>query len=356
MIALTDILAGTIPAPAPRIGARGKTCTAIRIVHVMAAAVIALTCAQGNAAGRREPAGPVAEPVLEVAAFGMVRSKTASLNTRDTVTDASTDPAAVAGGDLYLTAETIGLPDTMVDDIVNILSGEVDFHRDLAQGFKCTVLYEMQFEDGRIVKSGKILALRLETPARNYSAYWFSPRGAGGYYGADGKPKRSTFLQSPIVFSRVTSVYSVRRFHPILKTWRAHTGVDFAAPPGTPVRATADGAVEFAGTRGAYGKLVTLRHANGLSTYYGHLQSYRALRPGQHIRQGEIIAAVGSSGLATGPHLHYELRKQEHPVNPGSFNGTPPRLSAAYQGPFKQTIATYDTKLAAAYRTHFVQR
>jgi murein DD-endopeptidase MepM/ murein hydrolase activator NlpD len=327
-----------------------------RIALVALAAGI---CVQGIAADKRGPIVKSVEPVLEVASFGMVRSRSAPISPRDTVTDASTDPAAVAGGDLYLTAETIGLPDTMVDDIVNIFSGDLDFHRDLAQGFKCTVLFEMQFEDGRIVKSGRILALKLETPARTLAAYWFAApgRGASGYYAADGKPKRSVFLQSPIVFSRVTSAYSVRRFHPILKTWRAHNGTDFAAPAGTPVRATADGVLGFAGNRGGYGKLITLRHANGMSSWYGHLQSFRAdLKVGQHIRQGETIAAVGSSGLATGPHLHYELRRLEQPVNPVSVNGTPPRLAAAHLAKFRQAAAAYDNKLAAAYRTHFIQR
>jgi murein DD-endopeptidase MepM/ murein hydrolase activator NlpD len=320
-------------------------------------ATMAILCAPHMAAAAQQAADPNLEPVLEVVAFGMVRSKAAVVHARDTVVDASTDPGASAGGDLYLAAETIGVPDTMVDDIVRILSGEIDFHRDLAQGFKCSVLYEMQFEDGRIVKSGKILALKMETPARKHSAYWFAAGKAGGYYSGDGKPLRSTFLLSPIVFSRVTSTYSVRRFHPILKTWRAHTGIDFAAPAGTPVRATADGVLGFAGTRGAYGKLVTVRHANGMSSYYGHLQSFRAdLKIGGHVRQGETIAAVGSTGLATGPHLHYELRKLDRPVNPGLMNGTPPRLAAAHRARFAQATAEYDKKLAAAYRTHFIQR
>jgi murein DD-endopeptidase MepM/ murein hydrolase activator NlpD len=336
----------TLPQP----GLRG-----IRVLLTLAGAVFCVHCL---AAGPQRKPEAALEPVLEAAAFGMVRSKAAPLNPRDTITDASTDPAAVAGGDLYLTAETIGLPDTMVDDIVNILSGEIDFHRDLAQGFKCRVLFEMQFEDGRIVKSGKILALTMETPARSFSAYWFDAgNGASGYYAANGKPMRSIFLQSPIVFSRVTSTYSVRRFHPILKTWRAHTGVDFAAPAGTPVRATADGVLGFAGDKGAYGKLITLRHANGMSTYYGHLQSFRSdLKAGRRVRQGETIASVGSSGLATGPHLHYELRKMDVPINPASINATPPRLAAAHRTRFTQAVSEYDGKLAAVYRTHFIQR
>jgi murein DD-endopeptidase MepM/ murein hydrolase activator NlpD len=298
------------------------------------------------------------EPVLEVASFGMIRANRMALRVRDTLIDASTDPAAVAGGDFYLTADTIGLPDTMVDDIVNILSSEVDFHRDLAHGFKCTVLYEMQFEDGQISKSGKVLAVKLETPARTWSAYLFDRvPAASGYYAADGKPMRNTFLQSPILFSRITSVYSVRRFHPILKMWRAHNGIDFAAPLGTPVRATADGVLGFAGVRGAYGNLLTVSHANGISTFYGHLQSMRpGLKVGQRIRQGEIIAAVGMTGLATGPHLHYELRQHDRPLNPSSLTGTPQRLSVAQRTRFNELKLGYDHKLAVVYRTHFVQR
>lgn len=280
------------------------------------------------------------------------------MHSNDVQGDPGSELAAAAGGDFYVTAEKVGIPESMVDDIVGIFSGEFDFHRDLAGGFTCSVLYEMQFDGGQISKPGIILAVALLTPKRNYSAYHYEERaGADGYYAANGRPMKSEFLKSPIPFSRVTSQYSVRRFHPILNTWRAHRGIDFAAPAGTPVRSTAHGVLGFSGVRGAYGNLVTIRHAGGLSTYYGHLQDLRPdLRIGQRIRQGETIATVGSTGLATGPHLHYELRRNDVPIDPGQLNASPRNLSTVHGARFQKIRIDRDLKLASVYRTHFVTR
>ncbi|MEB0135095.1 M23 family metallopeptidase [Actimicrobium sp. CCC2.4] len=274
-------------------------------------------------------------------------------------TKAGDEPPALSGGALYMAADTIGLPEEIVDQLVALFSGELDFHRDLTQGFKGTVLFEMQFNEGQIGRPGRILAARLVTPQRTHTAYLFDGAGTGErpYFSADGHPVQQTFLQSPIVFSRMTSGYSVARFHPILQAWRAHTGIDFAAPAGTPVRITADGVVEFAGVRGGYGNLVLIRHADDLSTYYGHLQGFsKGLKVGMAVRQGDLLGTVGMTGLATGPHLHYELRRLGRPFDPALLRSVQASLPANQLERFDHLVHWYETQLSASTRSHFVRR
>jgi murein DD-endopeptidase MepM/ murein hydrolase activator NlpD len=148
--------------------------------------------------------------------------------------------------------------------------------------------------------------------------------GHGGYYTPDGRSIRKAFLRSPLEFSRITSGFSVARFHPILQQWRAHKGIDYGAPIGTKVKSTADGIVEFAGRQGGYGNVVVLRHQSRYTTLYGHLSGFaRGLRAGNHVSQGDVIGYVGATGLATGPHLHYEFRIDGAYQNP-LLAATPP--------------------------------
>jgi murein DD-endopeptidase MepM/ murein hydrolase activator NlpD len=160
------------------------------------------------------------------------------------------------------------------------------------------------------VKPGRVLAAEFTNQGKRYQALWFSNgEGQGGYYTFDGKNIRKAFLRSPLEFSRISSGFTTARFHPVLQQWRAHKGVDYAAPSGTGVKATADGVVEFAGRQGGYGNLVVLRHQSKYTTWYGHLSAFaKGLHKGAHVSQGEVIAYVGATGLATGPHLHYEFR------------------------------------------------
>ncbi len=288
----------------------------------------------------------------------MARMIEGELRIREATRDGE-QPPVLSGDALYVAADTIGLPEEIVDQMVALFSGELDFHRDLTQGFKGTVLFEMQFDDGQIGRPGRILAARLMTPQRTHTAYLFDDVAAGErqYFGSDGHPVRQTFLQSPIPFSRKTSGYSVARFHPILQIWRAHTGVDFAAPAGTPVRVTADGVVEFAGVRGGYGNLVLIRHTDGLSTYYGHLQSFsKGLKAGMAVRQGDLLGMVGMTGLATGPHLHYELRRLGRPFDPALLRSASPSLPANQLVRFDHLVHWYETQLSASTRSHFVTR
>jgi murein DD-endopeptidase MepM/ murein hydrolase activator NlpD len=169
------------------------------------------------------------------------------------------------------------------------------------------------------VRSGRVLGAEFVNQGKAHQAVWFQHgvNGQGDYYSLEGKPIKKAFLRSPLEFSRITSGFTTARFHPILQRWRAHTGVDYAAATGTRVKATADGTVEFAGRSGGYGNVVVLRHHSKYSTLYGHLSSFaRGLRSGMPITQGTVVGYVGSTGLATGPHLHYELRLNDTHQDP----------------------------------------
>jgi murein DD-endopeptidase MepM/ murein hydrolase activator NlpD len=168
------------------------------------------------------------------------------------------------------------------------------------------------------VKSGRVLAAEFINQGKTYQAVYFqNADGQGGYYTFDGKNIRKAFLRSPIEFSRISSGFSNARFHPVLKQWRAHKGIDYAAGTGTRVRATSDGVVETAGVQGGYGNLVVLRHQSKYTTWYGHLSGFaKGIRRGGRVSQGDVIGYVGATGLATGPHLHYEFRINDVHQNP----------------------------------------
>ena len=218
---------------------------------------------------------------------------------------------------LFAATDAAGLSDNVAIQLADIFAGDVDFHRDLRRGDKFTVIYEMFYHEGRAIKSGRLLAAEFINQGKSYRAVWFQDaEGKGGYYTPDGKNLRKAFLRSPLEFSRVSSGFAMR-FHPVLQQWRAHKGVDYAAPTGTKVKATADGVVESIGRQGGYGNLVTIKHQGGFSTSYGHLSRFGAgLRKGARVHQGDVIGHVGQTGLATGPHLHYEFRVNDQVRNP----------------------------------------
>ena len=211
---------------------------------------------------------------------------------------------------LFGATDAAGIPDSVATQLADIFGGDIDFHRDLRKGDRFTVIYESINHLGKMVRSGRILAAEFVNDGHVYRAVWFDgAEGPGGYYTADGKSIRKAFLRSPLEFSRITSGFSTARFHPVLKEVRAHKGIDYGAPVGTRVKATGDGIVEFVGNQGGYGKMVVLRHHGQYNTVYGHLSGYAAgLRKGSRVGQGDVIAYVGATGLATGPHLHYEFR------------------------------------------------
>jgi murein DD-endopeptidase MepM/ murein hydrolase activator NlpD len=218
---------------------------------------------------------------------------------------------------LFGATDAAGVPDNVASQIADIFAGDIDFQRDLRRGDRFTVAFEMLYHEGRPVRAGRLLAADFTNQKRTYRAVWFQPpEGPGGYYSPDGKNLRKAFLRSPLEYSRISSGFGMRN-HPILQQWRAHKGVDYAAPIGTRVRATGDGVVDFAGRRNGYGNIVVLRHNGGFSTYYAHLNGFaRGVTRGARVAQGDIIGYVGQSGWATGPHLHYEFRVHNEHRNP----------------------------------------
>ena len=210
---------------------------------------------------------------------------------------------------LFAATDAAGIPDAIAMQVARVFATDIDFHVDLRKGDRFSVVYEMLYDSGELVAPGRILAAEFVNDGRAYQAVLFRDgEGVDGYYSLDGTNRAKAFLRSPVEFSRVSSGFG-GRFHPIFKNWRAHTGVDFAAPSGTRVIATADGHVVAAGTRGGYGNAVEIRHGGGTTTLYAHLSGFATgMRAGARVRQGEPIGFVGKTGYATGPHLHYEFK------------------------------------------------
>jgi murein DD-endopeptidase MepM/ murein hydrolase activator NlpD len=212
---------------------------------------------------------------------------------------------------LYAATDEARLPDAIAAQLSEIFATDVDFHRQLRKGDSFNIVYETFTADGEPIAwnqgAGRVLAAEFVSGGRAHHAIWFAGAdGRGGYFGLDGSSRRKAFLASPMEFSRVTSGFA-NRFHPILQNWRQHKGVDYSAPIGTPVRSVSDGVVDFAGRQNGYGNVVEIKHSNQRVTVYAHL-SRMDVRPGQRVEQGQRIGAVGATGWATGPHLHFEFR------------------------------------------------
>jgi murein DD-endopeptidase MepM/ murein hydrolase activator NlpD len=274
-----------------------------------------------------------------------------------------TDPRVVermrgdaAKASLFTATDAIGLPEIIALQLADIFSDNVDFHRELHLGYRCVLVYEMRYRDGYIEGPGRILAAEIEIRNRRLQAFYYQDGNTSGYFTETGASLKRLFRRSPVEFSRVTSDYTLARFHPVLGRWRAHRGADYAAPVGTRVLATAPGTVEFMGTRGEYGKLLILNHFDKFHTYYGHLDGYaRNLAPGHRVEKGDVVGFVGMTGLATGPHLHYEFRVdngsgQWLSVPPPDVVETPPLKHEAYF----RAVRAYQGQFQVAQRTHRV--
>jgi murein DD-endopeptidase MepM/ murein hydrolase activator NlpD len=241
---------------------------------------------------------------------------------------------------LFAATDAAGMSDAIAVQIADIFSTDIDFHRDLRRGDRFAAIYEMQYHQGEPVKPGRLLAAEFTNQGRTFQAVWFqNAEGEGGYYTLDGKNIRKAFLRSPLEFSRVSSGFSRSRFHPVLKTWRAHTGVDYAAPTGTRVKTTGSGVVEFVGRQGGYGNLVVVRHQSKYTTWYGHLSRFApGIHRGKRVSQGDVIGYVGSTGMATGPHLHYEFRTNNVHQDPLRVAMPPaPPLAPRYRTAFDES-------------------
>lgn len=250
---------------------------------------------------------------------------------------------------LFAATDDARIPDAIAINLAEIFSSEIDFHRALRKGDRFSVVYETLEADGEPVRSGRVLSAEFVNNGKTYQAIWFQEPGQkGGYYTLDGQSLRRPYLASPMAFSRMSSGFKMR-FHPILQTWRAHLGVDYAAPTGTPVRAVGGGVVDFAGRQGGFGNVVFIKHRNNHTTVYAHLSRIN-VRKGQNIEQGETLGAVGATGWATGPHLHFEFRVNgvhQDPLTLARQSEAIP-VSVAARPLFERAAAAMRPQLAAA--------
>ncbi len=256
---------------------------------------------------------------------------------------------------LYAATDEAGLPDSVANQLADIFGGDIDFHRNLRKSDKFTVIYEMTYINGEAARSGRILSAEFINRGQAYrAAYYQTTEYTGDYYSPDGKSMRKAFLRSPIEFSRVSSGFSKARFHPVLNKWRAHKGVDYAAPIGTKVKVTSDGVVSFVGKQGGYGNVVMVDHQGRYTTVYGHLSRFASgLRKGQRVGQGEIVGYVGMTGLASGPHLHYEFKQngvQRDPLKVALPDGKP--VSDAQMPAFAESTRDLFARLDMLRDTH----
>jgi murein DD-endopeptidase MepM/ murein hydrolase activator NlpD len=229
--------------------------------------------------------------------------------------------SGVIRNSLFGATDAAGIPDAIATQIAELFSTDIDFHQDLRKGDSFNVVYETKSLNGQMVMTGRVLAAEFVNAGHPYRAVFFDGvNGKGEYYTPDGKPLKKAFLRSPLEFSRISSGFEMR-FHPILKQWRQHKGVDYAAAIGTKVRAIADATVEFVGQQNGYGNFIVLKHSGNYSTAYGHLSAFaKGLHKGEKVSQGDLIGYVGMTGWATGPHLHYEFRIAGVATNPLTAN------------------------------------
>ncbi len=256
-------------------------------------------------------------------------------------------------GSLYAATDAAGMPEAAANQLTEIFSGDIDFHHDLRKGDKFTVVYEMTYSDGALVNTGRIQAAEFINQGQTYRAVHFQ----NDYYTPQGKSVRKAFLRSPIEFSRVSSGFSNSRFHPVLNQWRAHKGVDFAAPIGTKVKATSDGVVSSIGRQNGYGNFITISHQGRFTTVYGHLSRFaKGLQRGQRVAQGDVIGYVGMTGMTSGPHLHYEFRidgQQRDPLRVALPDAQP--VSAANMAAFRSAADNFVARLNLLRNTNLAK-
>jgi murein DD-endopeptidase MepM/ murein hydrolase activator NlpD len=263
--------------------------------------------------------------------------------------------SGVISTSLFAATDDANLPDSIGVQMAEIFSGDIDFHRALRKGDRFSVVYETLEGDGEPLRSGRVLSAEFVNAGKAYQAMWFKDPGAnasatnkGSYYTLAGESLRRAFLASPLEFSRISSGFKMR-FHPILQTWKAHLGVDYAATTGTPVRTVGDGVVDFAGVQNGFGNVVMVKHRNNQTTVYAHLSRIN-VKKGQSVSQGQNIGAVGSTGWATGPHLHFEFRingVHHDPLTIARQSEAVP-VTAALKPQFDQAALATRAQLAAA--------
>jgi murein DD-endopeptidase MepM/ murein hydrolase activator NlpD len=260
--------------------------------------------------------------------------------------------SATISSSLFAATDEASIPDTVAVQLAEIFSGQIDFRRSLRKGDRLSVVYEDLQADGESMRSGKVLSAEFVNNGKSNQVVLFqdgTTHGKGQYYTFDGQSLRKAFLASPLEFTRMSSGYGIR-VHPITNDKRAHKGIDYAAPTGTPIRTVGDGVVEFAGTQRGYGNVIEIKHRDGKSTVFAHL-SRIDVKKGQNVEQGSLIGAVGSTGFSTGPHLHFEFRVDgEHrdPLTLVAEGGGAAPLTATSKLVFDKTSALMRGQLAQA--------
>jgi murein DD-endopeptidase MepM/ murein hydrolase activator NlpD len=224
----------------------------------------------------------------------------------------------VINSSLFLSAKRAGLSHSLTMDLANVFGYDIDFAQDIREGDEFELIYEEHVVNNKQVGNGNILSARFTNRGKTYTAVRYtSKQGVTSYYNADGMSMRKAFIRTPVDFARISSKFSMGRRHPILNKIRAHKGVDYAAPRGTPIKAAGDGRVLLAGRKGGYGNAVVIQHGNSYRTLYGHMQGFaKGVRTGTNVKQGQIIGYIGTTGLSTGPHLHYEFQVNGRHVDP----------------------------------------
>lgn len=265
--------------------------------------------------------------------------------------------AGVIGGSFFATADASGVPDSIASQLAEVFGAEIDFHRDFRRGDRFTVVFETLNHQGRVVRPGRLLAAEVIRLGRMHRAVWFEGGDTFGYFRPDGRSLRHSFLRSPLEFTRITSGFEMR-FMPGINQWQEHKGIDYAAPAGTPVRATGDGIVDFAGVQGGYGNVVIIKHKGETTTLYAHMSQFAGdMKKGARVAQGEVIGYVGQTGWATGPHLHYEYQVRGAHVDPlsvalPSSTPIPANLTNQFRNQSASLVARLDmlrnTTLASA--------
>ena len=257
---------------------------------------------------------------------------------------------------LFQAVDEAGIPDAVTTQLVDIFAGDIDFHRNLRVGDRFAVVYEALEADGEAMRTGRVVSAQFVNAGRTLEALWFQEAGQrGGYYDFAGQSLESTFLASPMEVSRITSGFAMR-MHPVHNTWRAHKGVDYGAPTGAPVRSIGDGQVEFAGRQNGYGNVIEVDHGRGNSTLYAHL-SRIDVRVGQRVQRGDRIGAVGATGWATGPHLHFEFKEngvQRDPLEVARRNVPAVELTPQARAQFDRVAGALRTQLAVAASANLV--
>ena len=259
--------------------------------------------------------------------------------------------SATISSSLFAATDEASIPDAVAVQLAEIFSGQIDFHRALRKGDRLSVVYEDLQADGESMRSGKVLSAEFVNNGKSNQAILFQEIGAtkGNYYNFEGNSLRKAFLASPLEFTRMSSGYGIR-VHPITKDKKAHKGIDYAAPTGTPIRTVGDGVVEFAGTQRGYGNVIEIKHRADMTTVFAHL-SRIDVKKGQKVTQGDKIGAVGSTGFSTGPHLHFEFRVDgEHrdPLTLVAEGGGAQPLSAAAKASFDKTSLFMRAQLTQA--------